>query len=43
MATQAPATCKIPEHVPPELILPVQIAEGEEFLAAPHAYMARLH
>jgi cytochrome P450 len=34
---------KIPDHVPPELILPVQIADGDEFLAAPHKYMANLH
>ena len=43
MATQALDRFHIPDHVPPELVLPVQIAEGDEFLAAPHAYMARLH
>ena len=43
MVAQALETFKIPDHVPPALVLPVQIAEGDEFLAAPHAYMAKLH
>ncbi len=33
----------IPAHVPPELVLPIGLAEGPEFLAAPHAFMAALH
>lgn len=43
VATQTPERFTIPDHVPRDLILPVQIAEGAEFLAAPYAYMARLH
>jgi len=34
---------EIPAHVPPELVRPIGLAEGPEFLAAPHAFMARLH
>src|SRR5262245_43529668 len=33
----------VPPHVPPELVLPIGLAEGPEFLAAPHAFMANLH
>src|SRR5579864_4712658 len=33
----------IPAHVPPELVLPIGLVEGPEFLAAPHEFMARLH
>jgi len=33
----------IPAHVPPELLLPIGLTEGPEFLAAPHAFMAALH
>jgi cytochrome P450 len=33
----------IPEHVPAELIRPIGLTEGPEFLAAPHAFMAALH
>ncbi len=44
MATQTPSTFQIPAHVPPDLVRPVQIAEGADFLnGPPHAYMARLH
>ncbi len=43
MATQTVEAAEVPDHVPPELVLPVQIAEGDEFLKAPHAYMANLH
>lgn len=43
MATQVPQRFTVPDHVPRELILPVQIAEGDDFLAAPYAYMASLH
>ncbi|MFP5304438.1 MAG: cytochrome P450 [Gammaproteobacteria bacterium] len=39
----ATATAEIPAHVPPELVRPIGLAEGPEFLAAPHAFMARLH
>jgi cytochrome P450 len=33
----------IPSHIPPELIRPIGLTEGAEFLAAPHAFMAALH
>jgi cytochrome P450 len=33
----------IPAHVPPELVRPIGLTEGPEFLAAPHAFMAGLH
>jgi cytochrome P450 len=33
----------IPTHVPAELVLPIGLTEGPEFLAAPHAFMASLH
>src|ERR1700691_6626014 len=33
----------IPAHVPPELVRPIGLTEGPEFLAAPHAFMAALH
>jgi cytochrome P450 len=33
----------IPEHVPAELLRPIGLTEGPEFLAAPHAFMAGLH
>jgi cytochrome P450 len=33
----------IPAHVPPELVRPIGLTEGPEFLAAPHAFMADLH
>jgi cytochrome P450 len=33
----------IPAHVPQELIRPIGLTEGPEFLAAPHAFMAGLH
>lgn len=39
----AAETFAIPEHVPPELIHPIGLTEGAEFLAAPHKYMAELH
>jgi cytochrome P450 len=34
---------EIPAHVPPELVRPIGLAEGPEFLAAPHTFMANLH
>ncbi len=43
MASQTLEKPTIPAHVPPDLVLPVQIAEGADFLKAPHAYMANLH
>jgi cytochrome P450 len=33
----------IPGHVPAELVRPIGLTEGPEFLAAPHAFMAGLH
>ncbi len=42
MATQAHST-DVPSHVPPELVHPIGLAEGPEFLAAPHEFMANLH
>lgn len=42
-ATTAQEPFKIPAHVPPELVIPAQITEGDQFLAGPHAYMAKLH
>jgi cytochrome P450 len=33
----------VPAHVPPELVLPIGLTVGKEFLAAPHAFMASLH
>lgn len=41
--TQATQPCDIPAHVPPELVRPIGLTEGPEFLAAPHAFMAGLH
>jgi cytochrome P450 len=32
----------IPDHVPPELVRPIGLTEGPEFLAAPHAFMSDL-
>lgn len=42
MATQTHST-DVPPHVPPELVHPIGLAEGPEFLAAPHEFMASLH
>jgi cytochrome P450 len=33
----------IPAHVPPDLVRPIGLTEGAEFLAAPYAFMAALH
>lgn len=33
----------IPSHIPLELVRPIGLTEGAEFLAAPHAFMAALH
>jgi len=42
-AAQDYASSAIPAHVPPELVRPIGLTEGPEFLAAPHAFMAGLH
>ncbi|MGO9934908.1 MAG: cytochrome P450 [Steroidobacteraceae bacterium] len=41
--TQAWQPSDIPAHVPRELVRPIGLTEGAEFLAAPHAFMAGLH
>jgi cytochrome P450 len=41
--TQAPYKLDIPAHIPPELVRPIGLTEGAEFLAAPYAFMANLH
>jgi cytochrome P450 len=33
----------VPAHVPPELVRPIALVEGPEFLTAPHAFMAAMH
>jgi cytochrome P450 len=44
MATaQVTDKVEIPAHVPPELVRPIGLTDGEEFLAAPYAFMANLH
>jgi len=40
--TQASHEYSIPAHVPAELVRPIGLTEGPEFLAAPHAFMADL-
>jgi cytochrome P450 len=42
-ATHAPGKPAVPDHVPPELVRPIGLTEGPEFLASPHAFMADLH
>ena len=42
-AVQGSDNRQIPTHVPPELVRPIGLTEGPEFLAAPHAFMASLH
>jgi len=42
MAATQPNTPVIPAHVPPELVRPIGLTEGPQFLAAPHAFMASL-
>jgi cytochrome P450 len=42
-ATQDSSEFAVPPHVPPELVRPIGLTEGAEFLAAPHAFMANLH
>lgn len=42
-ADQASGGWNVPAHVPPELVHPIGLTEGPEFLAAPHAFMASLH
>ena len=41
--TLASQNSDIPTHVPPELVRPIGLTEGPEFLAAPHTFMAALH
>ena len=41
--SHAPGQLNIPDHVPAELIRPIGLAEGPEFLADPHNFMADLH
>jgi len=41
-AAQATDQAQIPAHVPPELVRSIGLTEGPEFLAAPHAFMAKL-
>ena len=41
--TAASQPSDIPAHVPPELVRPIGLTEGPEFLAAPHTFMAALH
>ena len=43
-STQMPSPGRIiPPHVPPELVYYAGITESDEFLAAPHRFMAELH
>jgi cytochrome P450 len=42
-ATQVPGPFAIPSHVPSELVRPIGLTEGPEFLAAPYRFMAALH
>ena len=42
-ASESSAKFDIPAHIPPELVRPIGLTEGAEFLAAPHAFMAALH
>ena len=39
----SPHADNIPSHIPPELVRPIGLAEGPEFLANPHRFMAELH
>lgn len=34
---------RIPAHVPADLVMPIGLTEGKEFLEDPHGFMARLH
>jgi cytochrome P450 len=43
VAVQDSANPVIPAHIPAELVRPIGLTEGPEFLAAPHAFMAGLH
>jgi cytochrome P450 len=42
-AVQTSEEFAIPAHVPPELVCPIGLTEGPEFLAAPYDFMASLH
>lgn len=41
--TQSMPTAEIPAHVPPELVFDIGLTTGDDFLAAPHDFMAKLH
>jgi cytochrome P450 len=43
MAATHASVKPVPDHVPKELLRPIGLTEGPEFLAAPHAFMAGLH
>jgi cytochrome P450 len=42
-AVQDSANFDIPAHIPAELVRPIGLTDGPEFLAAPYAFMANLH
>ncbi|MEA3178008.1 MAG: hypothetical protein QOI59_1531 [Gammaproteobacteria bacterium] len=42
-AVESSRNREIPEHVPRELVRPIGLTEGAEFLAAPHEFMSGLH
>ena len=41
--THSPAPDEIPSHVPEDLVRPIGLASGPEFLADPYGFMASLH
>ena len=43
MANESFPKPRIPAHVPAELVRPIGLTEGAEFLRSPHAFMAALH
>lgn len=43
MGTNQNSMQGIPEHVPAELVRPIGLCEGADFLADPHRFMAALH
>jgi cytochrome P450 len=42
-AAEITQTAPLPAHVPAELVRSIGLTDGPEFLAAPHAFMAKLH
>ena len=42
-STYTPELSDIPEHVPADLVRTIGLTMGPEFLAAPHAFMSKLH